>query len=1146
MSNNPQIKKYIQSLEALSRSTDDYLYVWDIKSNDIWFFGKIADEFNFYTEGTPTNVMHMMKTTVHPNDQEALTKSLQQTASGVKPSHNMNYRWINRFGKSVWVNCRGNVIKDDDGIPMVLLGRVSRSIFENKVNRITGMFNKRKMLEDSQEQQFMSKDGYILLLGLDKLLKSYSEHGREYMENIVTTCAKYLEEMVTDNCTIYHAEDNVFVACFENATPEDIQNFYTTLMKKIQKQFTITAVALPSNKQYFTDERELYDTATEELIKAKQNRRAKLSFYSKKSVLKQLNERILEEKLEQAINNNFEGFYVCYQPQIRGNDYSIDGVEALMRFRADGVDYSPAQFIPALEQMGLMQSAGLWILKTALAQVKTWRKHLPNLYLNVNFSLSQFSHPASIDSVIELYKESGLPPHVLTLELTETVQVEDLDQIVVATKTWNAVGIDIALDDFGTGYSNLAILKEIACDEIKIERTFISRIKEGTYGYLLVSSIVNFAHQNGICVCCEGVETESDILTLASLNPDLYQGYAFDKPCLPDEFVEKYINHKSRAYKRRQQFSKHLVEKAEEHIVTFDPNEVLSNVGVGLCVKVWDPAAKIYEVHPDKLTAQLLGMPPDLTPLEYNNFWFSRIKEGYEHYVRKNLRRLITDSEFVQFMYPWIHPEKGEILLNFSGMRSELKNGKVIVKGLYRIVSLIEERAYTARPLKYFVQNRYLDIILNKAIAFMEINVSKNKVEGGFRDMIGKQPSHEDVAATLVNENGELKYNEFEQWWSERYLIKSDKPFVEICNTNYLAKLYESGIDKIELICRCVDKNGKVYDCKKKFYITRDEFQGDIMALCVIDDVSDEARRQLELLHQDSTVRSLADDYKSIMYINVDEDTVVFYREDTTLGEWRKGASRHSIMMSIFADRFVDEEDRAEYKYLLSIATMREKLAEADEYRFEYVRKCKEGPRYHEVKVKRDSSNHEALCATIAVKDIEDEVQLRLQLQNALEMAYTDHLTGLFNQQGLLAKAKEMLANNEMKAAVMFMDLDNFKLVNDEYGHGMGDKVLYEVGKAIREETRGKDLVGRYGGDEFVVVLCDIRKQRDAEEVAERISNRVKNVCKQLKLKIGISASIGISFTDQTGYDYHHLKEIADDRLYIAKKRGKNRIVKKF
>ena len=200
--------------------------------------------------------------------------------------------------------------------------------------------------------------------------------------------------------------------------------------------------------------------------------------------------------------------------------------------------------------------------------------------------------------------------------------------------------------------------------------------------------------------------------------------------------------------------------------------------------------------------------------------------------------------------------------------------------------------------------------------------------------------------------------------------------------------------------------------------------------------------------------------------------------------------------------------------------------------------------RYHELKVKRDLSNPDELCAIIAVKDIEDEVRLRLQLERALELAYTDHLTGLLNQQGLLNKCRDMLQQDGVQAAVLFMDLDNFKQVNDEYGHGMGDKVLYEVGKAIREETRGKDIVGRYGGDEFVALINGVKRPHDAEEVAERIAGRVKDVCKRLKLAINITASIGISFTSEVGFDYHHLKEIADDRLYLAKKQGKNRIVK--
>ena len=1146
MIHNLKIKKYIQTLEALSQSTDDYLFVWDIKQDRNWFFGDIDKDFAIRKEGSAENSVEEMFAITHPNDKALLREDLEAVISGEKLVHDLSYRWMNRNGKPVWVSCRGNVIHDDDGTPMVLIGRVSRSVFENKVNRITGMFNKRKMLEDSQAEQFMTKDGYVLFLGLDKLLKSYSEYGRRYMENIIENCARILEEMTGANRYLYHAEDAIFVVCFKDAIAEDIQSFYADLIKKLNKQCTITAVALPSNKQYFTDERELYEAAIEELIKAKKTRRAKLSFFSKKSIVEQINERFLEDLLEQSANNDFEGFYICYQPQIRGTDYTLDGVEALMRFRANGIEYSPAQFIPILEQLGLIHNAGIWVLKTALAQVAIWREQIPNLRLNVNFSLGQFSDPDAIESVIKIYKESHLPPHVLTVELTETVQVEDIDQIVIATRTWQAAGIDVALDDFGKGYSNLVMLKEISCNEIKIERAFISRIKKGTYSYLLASSIINFAHQNDICVCCEGVETASDVTTLSPLKPDLYQGYFFDKPCSVEEFETNYIRN-TVGFRRRQRIASNLRSMDEDRITSFDPNEILTNIGVGLSVMMWDIQARVYEIHPDKITTRLLGMPDDLTPLEYNAFWFNRIKDGYQHYVRKNLRKLNIDTEVVQFMYPWIHPEQGELILSFSGVRSESKNGKTVVKGLHRIVSTVEKIGFdeTTRPLKYFVQNRYMDIILNKAIAFMEINVTKNKVEGGMRDLVGTQPDLGDDYLKLTNANGDLFYNEFETWWAGKYLLKCDKDFHQLSNCAYLQKCFEKGETNVEMLCKCLDRNGQPYDCRKSIFITRDEFKGDIMALCVIYDISQETKEKTEFMHRDATIRSLADEYKSIMYINVDEDTVAFYREDKTLGEWKKGVEKHSVMLNVFAERFVSEDDKAEYKYLQSPITMKEMLSKENEYRFEYQRKCKNGEyRYHEVKIKRDDSNPDHLCAIMGVKDIEDEVQLRLQLEDALEMAYTDHLTGLYNQQGLFAKCKEILEDKSVNSAILFMDLDNFKQVNDMYGHGMGDKVLYEVGKAIREETRGKDIVGRYGGDEFVVLIYDIKRSEVAEEVAERIASRINNVCGQLKLQVNISASIGISFTNQTGHDYRYLKEIADDRLYLAKKRGKNQIVK--
>ena len=1145
MSQNPKIKKHIQSLKALSDSMDDYLFVWDIQYSNIWFFGDISKEFDLRANDCENTTKEFLSV-VHPRDKKTLCEEFDEIKAGRMQSHELNYRWISLSGKPIWINCRGNVINDEEGKPIALIGRVSRSVFDNKVNRVTGMFNKRKMLEDSQKQQFMAKDGYLMFLGLDRLSTSYSEYGRAYMENILTMCARVLENIACERCNVYHAEEGIFAVCFKEVTRREVQYFYAEVIKQIQDYCTITAVALPSSKQYFTDERELYDTAIAELAKAKKTRRSKLTFYSKKSINGQWNERILEEKIERAVNNGFEGFYLCYQPQIRGGEYRIDGVEALMRFNADGVEYSPAQFIPIMEQTGLIHEAGVWVLKKAIDQVKIWRESLPDLCLNVNFSLSQFANLDVIERIIKIYKESGLPPYVLTLELTETVEIEDIARIATATKTWKAAGINVALDDFGTGYSNLAMLKEIACSEIKIERTFISRIQKGTYSYLLTSSIINFAHQNGIAVCCEGVETINDVTTLAPLKPDLYQGYAFDKPLGIREFEECYINKASKAYQQRRRFAHRLKVKDEARIATFEANELLSNIGVGLSVMNWDVQEKMYEWHPDEMTISLFGMKPNLTPVQYNDFWFTRIKSGYEHYVRNHLRRLTQGAEVLQFVYPWIHPEKGEIILSFSGTRAESKNGKVEIKGLHRIVNAIEEAGFGgARPLKYFVENRYMDMILNKAIAFMEINVTQNKVQGGMRDMQGNQPKGQEIIPELYDEDGDLMYNEYEKWWADNYLLKSDKDFYAISNCDYYRDCYERGESSIEMLCKCEDKDGEVYDCRKSVFITRDEFVGDIMALCVIYDVSEEMKKKLEFMHRDATIRSLADDYKSIIYVNLDDDTVEFYREDDTLEEWKKELDKHSVMMNIFAERFVHEDDLAEYKYLQSTSTMREKLQEVDEYHFNYKRKCADGNyRYHEVTIKRDDLNEEAFCAIIGVKDIEEEVQMRVQLEKALELAYTDHLTGLYNQQGLLNRCKDALKDKSVSAAVLFMDLDNFKTVNDVYGHGMGDKVLHEVGKILREESRGKDVVGRYGGDEFVVLIYDIYSMEEAERVAERIANRVNAICKKLRLKVDVTASIGLSYTGQTGYDYQTLKEIADDRLYLAKKRGKNQIVK--
>ncbi len=1146
MNYNQKIQKYLESFDALSHSTEDYLYVWDIKNGLNWFFGKISDEFDLNGRGLIPNTDQELMSLIYKDDRLDVAKDLRKIKHGEKKEHDLTYRWTDKEGKGIWINCRGNVINDDDGQPMMLLGRVSRSVLENKINKLTGLFNKNKMLEDIAQRKKMGKKGVLLFLALDRIAKAYSEHGREYVENIIERCARALDEYSNTKRHIYHVEEDIFAICLEGATEPTVRKLYEAICEKTEGYVTMTALAMRCNKM-FIDEKNTYQMWIKELGEAKKRARSKLTFSSIESIDEEVNRKELAVQLEESVANNFEGFYIKYQPQVENGTFRVMGVEALMRFRSKtGKEYLPDQFLPLMEENGLMNGASIWIFKNAIAQVKKWRKYLPGLRVSVNFSFVQLDE--CLDDIIKIVKESKLPPKTVGIEIIETVRSDEVENVPVLTRTCKEAGIEISVDDFGTGYSNLALLKEIKADEIKIERRFITGIKKDSYSFLLVTNLINFAKTNEIRVCCEGVETEEDVLTLSSISPDSYQGYVFDRPCTIEEFEERYINKNSIQYKDRKNFAHFLRKKEKEQISKFDPARILSKIGVGLCVLDCDFETQTFDMHPDKMTEQILGMPENLTPVECNKFWFERIKEGYMGLVKEKLDKLITATDVIQIIYPWIHPTLGEILLNFSGVRAYGEGDKLTVKGMFRMVSVAERIGENQRvgfsPARYYVQSKYIDVMLNNAVAYMEVDLTQNRVEGRLVDLRGTEIKINKDFSEITTEEGDLYYTEYERWWANGHIIKNKEEFLSVCNSEYLIKQYNKGVRKLELRYSAKDKFGDLYDYYKIIYISKDEWLEDITALCVIYDVTEENKKKLERRNKDSIIRSMYDEFKTIAYANLDDDTVEFYREDEESGDWRVGSNCYSQTIGIYADRFVSVKNRAEFKYMFSAQVLKKKLEQQNFVKFEYEYTDLNGKTYYyEEKVKRDKNNDSGYYVIIGTKDIGQEVKLRNELKDALDMAYTDLLTGLYNQQGLLRKCSEILKDKNVSSSLVFMDLDNFKMVNDKYGHGMGDKILFEVGKVLKEETRGKDVVGRYGGDEFVVLLYDIKNESDTTSVLNRISKRIQEVCQKFDLSVMISASIGVAFTEQMGYDYRYLKEIADDRLYIAKKNGKNKII---
>lgn len=195
-------------------------------------------------------------------------------------------------------------------------------------------------------------------------------------------------------------------------------------------------------------------------------------------------------------------------------------------------------------------------------------------------------------------------------------------------------------------------------------------------------------------------------------------------------------------------------------------------------------------------------------------------------------------------------------------------------------------------------------------------------------------------------------------------------------------------------------------------------------------------------------------------------------------------------------------------------------------------------------------SNHTAIVLIRTdVTDLWEEEQARVaKLQQALELAYTDLLTKLLNKQGFISKAEQYLSQLkalnhskvESSTALLFLDLDNFKLVNDTYGHQVGDKVLQAVACILKQNVKPEDIIGRYGGDEFVIVVKQVRNRKVLEELSHKILSAVVALNYHTQDGIELSCSLGAALAPQDGIELHQLLYIADRRLYGAKRRGKN------
>lgn len=248
----------------------------------------------------------------------------------------------------------------------------------------------------------------------------------------------------------------------------------------------------------------------------------------------------LEKDLREAIQE--QQFLLHYQAQVVTGGRST-GAEVLLRWQHPRRGMvSPADFIPLAEETGLILPLGRWVLHTACTQLAVWatRPEMEHLTVAVNVSAHQFRQADFVDQVRMVIKDTGANPHRLKLELTESMLVSNIEDIIEKMHALKARGVGFSLDDFGTGYSSLSYLRRLPLDQLKIDQSFVRDVLSDPNDATIAKTIVALAHSLGLGVIAEGVETASQRDFLAAAGCHAYQGYFFSRP-LPLEGFERFV-----------------------------------------------------------------------------------------------------------------------------------------------------------------------------------------------------------------------------------------------------------------------------------------------------------------------------------------------------------------------------------------------------------------------------------------------------------------------------------------------------------------------------------------------------------------------------------------------------------------------------
>lgn len=530
---------------------DDYIYVYDLL-NDFYYISPSAVKRFRLPDYKFNSVGANYAKFVYPADMAELQREIGDIASGQKDFHDMLYRWLSVDNEPIWINCRGTVIRHENDL-LYLIGCINEAGSRQKADNVSGLLGITSLKNCFSGEQPEVPNGYMLRLGLDDFKEINEKLGSDYGDLILKHTAQCITSCLLPKQKLYRAvSDEFIIVNFLERQTQDAVEQYRHIRQTIDSFvkennyeviYTISGGILESahiNSSSFSDIMKFSEFSLSEA-----KRRGKNCCYTFRveDYDKFLRKRRISQLLRRAVTHGFDGFEAYLQPLINTGTHTLYGAEALMRFSNDELGYVPPnEFIPILEETGLIIPVGKWMLNTALCCCHEIQKTFPDFKISVNISYVQVMKSNIIIEIMSAVDKYNVPLSSVIIEITESGLVEPDNRI---SKLWTQLkdaGIHLALDDFGTGYSNFHYFNELKPDIIKIDRSFTLKAISNEYEFKLLSLMAGMAHSMGLRICIEGIETSEELSKLKELLPDYCQGYYFGRPCPFDEFMEKFVH----------------------------------------------------------------------------------------------------------------------------------------------------------------------------------------------------------------------------------------------------------------------------------------------------------------------------------------------------------------------------------------------------------------------------------------------------------------------------------------------------------------------------------------------------------------------------------------------------------------------------